>query len=163
MLSLAVCLYLLAAASWAIDIRILWKEMYVLLPLQLTSPEPEDFNAALSNSNGAPLVAQAVLLRLIVSGPDLNIIWSMLNAIPKWFISDCISLWRAYAILGRPRWLLALSFTLIFLEAGTSSCPRSSPLNAYIFCRSIHFRYSSRCSNETSESARETGSPDRAT
>ncbi|KZV70091.1 hypothetical protein PENSPDRAFT_459195 [Peniophora sp. CONT] len=100
MLSLAMCLYILAAASWAIDIRILWKEMYVLLPARLAASASSKFDPTLTNSNGAPLFAQAVLLRLI------------------WFISDCISLWRAYAILGRPRWLWVLSVTILFLEAG---------------------------------------------
>ncbi|VDB83386.1 unnamed protein product [Peniophora sp. CBMAI 1063] len=100
MLSLAMCLYTLAAASWTIDIRILWTEMYVLLPQQLTAPDPPNFSSELSNYNGALLLAQAVLLRLI------------------WFISDCISLWRAYAILGRPIWLLVLSYVLVLLEAG---------------------------------------------
>ncbi|KZV70090.1 hypothetical protein PENSPDRAFT_459154 [Peniophora sp. CONT] len=36
----------------------------------------------------------------------------------KWFISDCISLWRAYAILARPRWLLVASVVILIIEAG---------------------------------------------
>ncbi|VDC02758.1 unnamed protein product, partial [Peniophora sp. CBMAI 1063] len=100
MLALALCAYALAMVSWALDIAILWNDVYCFLPLQLSTAQVDDYEAVLTDLNGAIFFAQVVILRFI------------------WFISDCISLWRAYAILGRPRWLLVLSIVILLIEAG---------------------------------------------
>ena len=38
MLAISLCLYALAIACWALDIRILWEALYLDLPRLLTSP-----------------------------------------------------------------------------------------------------------------------------
>ncbi|VDB83434.1 unnamed protein product [Peniophora sp. CBMAI 1063] len=98
LLGLTVCLYLLAVACWALDIVLLRQDLLDLLPNQLsTDPDPGVY-ATLAQLRGEEQYAQAVLQIVI------------------WLISDCITLWRAYAVLGKPRWLRYTIFILLFLE-----------------------------------------------
>lgn len=66
MLALALCAYALAVISWALDIRILWNDIYRFLPLQLSADQVDDYNAVLMELNGALLFTQVVMLRFIV-------------------------------------------------------------------------------------------------
>ena len=66
MLALALCSYALAVISWAIDIRVLWNDVYRFLPLQLSMAQVDDYNAVLTELNGALLFSQVVILRFIV-------------------------------------------------------------------------------------------------
>ncbi|KZV70093.1 hypothetical protein PENSPDRAFT_685852 [Peniophora sp. CONT] len=98
LLGLAIGLYFLAVAYWAIDIALLRQELYVLLPNQVSdAPDPRVYNA-LADLRGAEKYAQAIIQVVI------------------WSISDCITLWRAYVILERPRWLGLTILLLLFLE-----------------------------------------------
>ncbi|KZV68555.1 hypothetical protein PENSPDRAFT_510825 [Peniophora sp. CONT] len=98
LLGLAICLYLLAVACWAIDIALLRQDLLVLLPNQLSSnPDPKIYDA-LAELRAAEQYGQAILQVVI------------------WSISDCIALWRAYAILEKPRWLGYTILSLLFLE-----------------------------------------------
>ena len=43
--------------------------------------------------------------------------------VPQWAISDCITLWRAYVILERPRWLKYIIASVLSLEFGELRLP----------------------------------------
>ncbi|VDB83388.1 unnamed protein product [Peniophora sp. CBMAI 1063] len=98
LLGLAICLYLLAIAYWAIDIALLRQELLVLLPNQLLTVPDVQVYGALAELRGAEKYAQAILQVII------------------WSISDCIALWRAWVIFDRPRWLGYTISALLFLE-----------------------------------------------
>lgn len=123
LLGLAICLYLLAVACWAIDVALLRQELYVLLPNQVSpDPDPHVYEV-LAKLRGAEKYAQAVLQVVIVS----SLPWQMRSLLmyEQWSISDCITLWRAYAILERPRWLRITILFVLFFEFGVSSVNNS--------------------------------------
>ncbi|VDB83435.1 unnamed protein product [Peniophora sp. CBMAI 1063] len=98
LLVLTIGLYLSAVACWALDIVLLRQDLLVLLPNQIsTDPDPRIYEA-LAQLRAEEQYARAVLQVII------------------WIISDCVTLWRAYVILERPRWLKHTISILLFLE-----------------------------------------------
>jgi hypothetical protein len=60
MIALTLSMYMLAFASWAIDLRILWLELFVLLPQRMSdSPPSDDLATAVKRLNGCLQFAHA--------------------------------------------------------------------------------------------------------
>ncbi|VDB87046.1 unnamed protein product [Peniophora sp. CBMAI 1063] len=101
MLWVTVTMFTLFSAYWAIDVYLLWLEMYRYLPLQ---SEPIDPNAQYLDGLYIPwsvayYAQQPLQFTMLVLG-------------------DTVSIWRAYVIWGRPRWLFLLFtglYTLVLI------------------------------------------------
>ncbi|VDB83427.1 unnamed protein product [Peniophora sp. CBMAI 1063] len=98
MLCLATFLYLLAVVYWTLDIVILRQELLVFVPGQMSLTQRPDVVVVLPELVGMYWYARATMQLMI------------------WTISDCVALWRAYAVLGRPGWL-NIVIPLIFVCA----------------------------------------------
>jgi hypothetical protein len=67
-MALMVVMFLLALASWSIDIRILWLELFVFLPQRMSDlPPSSDVSTAARVLNGRLLIAQSCSRSLVVS------------------------------------------------------------------------------------------------
>ncbi|VDB83430.1 unnamed protein product [Peniophora sp. CBMAI 1063] len=91
-------LYAFAAVYWALDIRILWLELFRMLPLELDPTLDLDIREALYANHGVLSFAQNILCLCIFT------------------LNDIVALWRSYVIFGRPRWLLCTSMLIIVIE-----------------------------------------------
>ncbi|VDB92285.1 unnamed protein product [Peniophora sp. CBMAI 1063] len=97
--AVCMCLFVLCAASLALDIWVLSLEVYRLLP---SRSSPNGTRVSFGQAFGE-LLGNIVFAR--------NVCTSVI------FIScDCISLWRAYVIYGKPRWLKVTCCSLIVLS-----------------------------------------------
>ncbi|VDB83781.1 unnamed protein product [Peniophora sp. CBMAI 1063] len=88
--AVCVCLYILCAICWALDVWIVWVDLYHVLPRQLspaTLDPASDPYATVDRLTGPMLFARHICTRII------------------FIMCDWVSLWRAYAIYGSPRWL----------------------------------------------------------
>jgi hypothetical protein len=113
--------YILSFAVWAADIRILWQELFVLIPQRMSDVPPSDtVDAALSKINGPAALTQIccwyIVVRRLLRSKNQAYRYS------KLLIGDGIVLWRAYAIWGRPRWLRLASCFIILVDFGAYGC-----------------------------------------
>ncbi|KAI0036560.1 hypothetical protein K488DRAFT_67567 [Vararia minispora EC-137] len=92
-------MFILCATSWAIDITILWLELCVALPSRMSDPETSDS------------VYRRVYGMMGLLGYAQECCF-LLNIV----IGDCVVLWRAFVLWGRPRWLLRTASVLVFLS-----------------------------------------------
>ena len=67
MIGVSICLYFLLLAYWAIDVAILYQELLVLLPNELSSPPSADIIQALDQLRVREKYAQVILQIVIVS------------------------------------------------------------------------------------------------
>ncbi|KZV63146.1 hypothetical protein PENSPDRAFT_758183 [Peniophora sp. CONT] len=100
MLCLSICMYLLALAYWILDVIIARQELLVFLPIRLSATPKTDVFGTLTQMLGVHWYAQTVLQILI------------------WISSDGIVLWRAYAVLGKLRWLKITIIIIFGIEIG---------------------------------------------
>ncbi|KZV70098.1 hypothetical protein PENSPDRAFT_459363 [Peniophora sp. CONT] len=103
MLLTTLAMFFLFSAYWVLDVYMLWAEVYVFLPQQ---PEVVKSNATLIDGLYIPWPAAYTyfaqgILQVIMVG-----------------LGDTVSLWRAYVICGRPRWLYKLSVSIVVIESG---------------------------------------------
>ncbi|VDB92284.1 unnamed protein product [Peniophora sp. CBMAI 1063] len=97
--AVSICLFIMCAATWALDVWILSLELYRFLPSR-ASPggTANPLFQALKELNGTATYARA-LCNIVI-----------------FIFCDSISLWRAYLIYGRPRWLRVVCY-LIFVAS----------------------------------------------
>ncbi|VDC02808.1 unnamed protein product [Peniophora sp. CBMAI 1063] len=100
--ALSVCLYAACTLMWALDIRLLWLELYHFIPDAL-SPDPSR-SKTLADFDSKSVAANLLFLHGITESVIFN-------------LSDWVSLWRAYIVYGRPRWIKITCFALIFLSS----------------------------------------------
>ncbi|KZV67492.1 hypothetical protein PENSPDRAFT_51182 [Peniophora sp. CONT] len=98
--SVTASLYLLCTSAWALDVSVLWLEMYQLLPSRLS---PAAINLSIddakTNLDGSIHVARDVCKIITI------------------LLSDVITLWRAYVIYGRPKWLRIVCIAFVAISA----------------------------------------------
>ncbi|VDB83394.1 unnamed protein product [Peniophora sp. CBMAI 1063] len=99
-LTLSISMYFLALVYWLLDIIIAREELLAYLPARLSQTHDESAYSTLDKMLGVHWYVQTVLQILI------------------WTSSDAVVLWRAYAVLGRPRWLRITIVILFLLEIG---------------------------------------------
>ncbi|KZV63147.1 hypothetical protein PENSPDRAFT_758184 [Peniophora sp. CONT] len=98
-LTVALMMFLLSAAFWSLDIYLLWERVYQLLPLRQTDSSGEIDLAGIISPASIPAYVQQILLPLIV------------------VIGDTVSLWRAYVLFARPRWLYVTLVGVVVVES----------------------------------------------
>ncbi|VDB86243.1 unnamed protein product [Peniophora sp. CBMAI 1063] len=92
-------LFVLSTVTWALDVSVLWLEMYRLLPSRLSSTVPEiSAGLAIEKLDGGIKTAHDACEVITI------------------FMSDIVALWRAYLIYGKPRWLKVVSIIAITLS-----------------------------------------------
>ncbi|VDB83399.1 unnamed protein product [Peniophora sp. CBMAI 1063] len=100
LLCLAVFMYLLALAYWALDVVVAQQELLVFWPELLTATAGPDPYQSLTNRLGTTWYAQAVIQGFI------------------WTASDAVALWRAYVVHREARWLGIAIPLLLLTEFG---------------------------------------------
>ncbi|KZV72994.1 hypothetical protein PENSPDRAFT_733163 [Peniophora sp. CONT] len=96
--AVCVCLYVLCAICWALDVWIVWVDLYRVLPSQLspaTLDPADDPYSTIDRLTGPMLFARHISSRII------------------FIMCDWVSLWRAYAIYGSPRWLKIVCILIV--------------------------------------------------
>ncbi|VDB83392.1 unnamed protein product [Peniophora sp. CBMAI 1063] len=98
MLFVTISMFILYSGYWAIDVYLLWIEIYRYLPQLGTVPGIFFLDGILIPWSVAYYVQTALEFAMLVLG-------------------DTVSLWRAYVIWGRPRWLFMLFLGTTVIES----------------------------------------------
>ncbi|VDB84902.1 unnamed protein product [Peniophora sp. CBMAI 1063] len=101
-LFVAVAMFLLFSAYWALGVYLLWAEVYRLLPAHQSSLTGKDPRWIYRPSSPSLYAQEVLQVMMIVLG-------------------DVVSLWRAYAIYGRPRSLYIVFGSILLIETVASS------------------------------------------
>ncbi|VDB86256.1 unnamed protein product [Peniophora sp. CBMAI 1063] len=97
--AISVILYILSTVTWTLDISTLWSDMYCFLPDRLSSRNSKvSPDEALARLNGITKIAHDTCEVIVV------------------LLSDIVSLWRAYIIYGKPRWLKTMSIAVVIVS-----------------------------------------------
>ncbi|VDC05852.1 unnamed protein product [Peniophora sp. CBMAI 1063] len=91
LLTATLTMYLMSAIVWSLDLSLLWRELYRLLPGVLPDTSSRPIPAAIQTFDAELLVAHTVC--------------TYINLL----LCDIVILWRAYVLYERPRWLLLTS------------------------------------------------------
>ncbi|KZV73489.1 hypothetical protein PENSPDRAFT_648825 [Peniophora sp. CONT] len=98
----ALAMFILFSAYWALGVYLLWAEVYTFLPNSQATLQGVD-SRWIYRPSSAPLYVQEVLQVMMI------------------MLGDIVSLWRAYAIYGRPRWLYAVFGSILIIETIAST------------------------------------------
>ncbi|VDB83424.1 unnamed protein product [Peniophora sp. CBMAI 1063] len=100
LVGLALCLYLLLLAYWAIDVAILHQELSILIRSESSPLSDVDVYAPIERVRTMEKYIQATLQVMI------------------WIAGDSVALWRAYVVLGKGYRMKVLTASLLFIDFG---------------------------------------------
>ncbi|VDB83429.1 unnamed protein product [Peniophora sp. CBMAI 1063] len=101
MIAVALIMFCLFSTYWIIDVYKLWHAARILPEL----PDPGISDSVYEAEFGL------TTKKLVTSG-QLPVVFLMMT------LGDIVSLWRAYVISGRPRWVYALAMAFVVVEFG---------------------------------------------
>ncbi|VDB83395.1 unnamed protein product [Peniophora sp. CBMAI 1063] len=99
MLIVALLMFAMFSLYWSLDVYQLWENVYRFLPLRQTGSKGAIDPTGVSVAASTLTYVQVILQFLII------------------VIGDTVSLWRAYVLLGRPRWLFLTMIGVVALES----------------------------------------------
>lgn len=121
MLLVTLTMFALFSGYWACDVYLLWAEVYRYLPrpLEATSPNATYLDGLYIPWTVAYFAPQVFRFMMVMPKfrvfPDEHFHLSC-----QLTLGDTVSLWRAYVIWGRPRWLFRLFASLVIIDSGES-------------------------------------------
>ncbi|VDB83393.1 unnamed protein product [Peniophora sp. CBMAI 1063] len=98
MLFVTMSMFILFSAYWALDVYLLWIEIYRYLPQEGSQPAVMFLDGLWIPWSAAYYAQTALQIVMLVLG-------------------DTVSLWRAYVVWGRPRWLFILFTCIAAIES----------------------------------------------
>ena len=118
MLFVTLSMYILYSAYWALDVYLLWIEIYRYLPREGAEPAVMFLDGLLipwSVAYYTQTAIQFVMVNLYActTSEETQAQW-----FPQLVLGDTVSLWRAYVVWSRPRWLFTLFIFMAVVESG---------------------------------------------